>query len=158
SNSASEWRAMATERDGVITVVAKNLDSEQNLLRGLALVQLMIAVVVLMLIAIAGCWFIRRALRPLRVVGKTASEIAAGHLDTRVSEWPQHAAVGHRASALHIMLAAVQASVELAQGKEEQMGRFVGGASHGLRPPVASVRAYTELYLSGITDDVDMLL
>ena len=112
SNSASEWRAMATERDGVITVVAKNLDSEQNLLRGLALVQLMIAVVVLMLIAIAGFWFIRRALRPLRVVEKTASEIAAGHLDKRVPEWPQHTEVGQLASALNIMLAKLQASVE----------------------------------------------
>src|SRR5699024_6516121 len=36
SKSTSEWRAMATESDGVITVVAKNLDSEQVLLRGLA--------------------------------------------------------------------------------------------------------------------------
>ena len=158
SNSASEWRAMATERDGVITVVAKNLDSEQNLLRGLALVQLMIAVVVLMLIAIAGFWFIRRALRPLRVVEKTASEIAAGHLDKRVPEWPQHTEVGQLASALNIMLAKLQASVEHAQGKEEQMRRFVGDASHELRTPLTSLRGYTELYRSGITDDVDMVL
>ncbi|WP_410110774.1 sensor histidine kinase [Corynebacterium stationis] len=158
SNSTSEWRAMATERDGVITVVAKNLDSEQILLRGLALVQLMIAVVVLMLIAIAGFWFIRRALRPLRVVEKTASEIAAGDLDKRVPEWPQHTEVGQLASALNIMLAKLQASVEQAQGKEEQMRRFVGDASHELRTPLTSLRGYTELYRAGITDDVDMVL
>ena len=158
SNSTSEWRAMATERDGVITVVAKNLDSEQILLRGLALVQLMIAVVVLMLIAIAGFWFIRRALRPLRVVEKTASEIAAGDLDKRVPEWPQHTEVGQLASALNIMLAKLQASVEQAKGKEEQMRRFVGDASHELRTPLTSLRGYTELYRAGITDDVDMVL
>src|SRR5699024_3099568 len=105
SNSASECRAMATERDGAITVVATNVDSGQHLLRGLALVQLMIAVEVLLLIAIAGVWCIRRALRPLRVVEKTASEIAAGHLDKRVPEWPQHTEVGQLASALNIMLA-----------------------------------------------------
>lgn len=158
SRSTSEWRAMATESDGVITVVAKNLDSEQVLLRGLAVVQLMIAVVVLMLIAISGFWFIRRALRPLRVVERTASEIAAGDLDKRVPEWPQHTEVGQLASALNIMLAKLQASIEHAQGKEEQMRRFVGDASHELRTPLTSLRGYTELYRSGITDDVDMVL
>lgn len=158
SNSTSEWRAMATERDGVITVVAKNLDSEQVLLRGLAVVQLMIAVVVLMLIAISGFWFIRRALRPLRVVEKTASEIAAGDLDKRVPQWPLHTEVGQLSSALNIMLAKLQASIEQAQGKEEQMRRFVGDASHELRTPLTSLRGYTELYRSGITDDVDLVL
>lgn len=158
SNSTSEWRAMATERDGVITVVAKNLDSEQVLLRGLAVVQLMIAVVVLMLIAISGFWFIRRALRPLRVVEKTASEIAAGDLDKRVPQWPLHTEVGQLSSALNIMLAKLQASIEHAQGKEEQMRRFVGDASHELRTPLTSLRGYTELYRSGITDDVDLVL
>ena len=158
SESAVQWRAMATERDGVITIVAKNLDTEQSLLRGLAILQLMIAAVVLIFIAISGFWFIRRALRPLRVVEKTASEIAAGDLDKRVPQWPLHTEVGQLSSALNIMLAKLQASIEHAQGKEEQMRRFVGDASHELRTPLTSLRGYTELYRSGITDDVDLVL
>jgi len=34
----------------------------------------------------------------------------------------------------------------------------VGDASHELRTPLTSLRGYTELYRSGITDDVDMVL
>ncbi len=79
-------------------------------------------------------------------------------MDKRVPEWPQHTEVGQLASALNIMLAKLQASVEQAQGKEEQMRRFVGDASHELRTPLTSLRGYTELYRAGITDDVDMVL
>lgn len=158
SQSTTQWRAIARENDGVITIVAKNLDSEQMLLRGLALIQMMILAAVLAMIAIAGYWFIRRALRPLRVVEKTASQIAAGDLDRRVPDWPQHTEVGQLSHALNIMLGRLQKSVEDAQEKEEQMRRFVGDASHELRTPLTSLRGYTELYRSGATTDVDRVL
>ena len=38
------------------------------------------------------------------------------------------------------------------------MRRFVGDASHELRTPLTSVRGYTELYRSGATDDVELVL
>ena len=81
-----QWRAMATERDGVLTVVAKNVENERGILRGLALIQVFILTVVLLIIALAGFFFIRHALRPLRVVEKTATQIARGDLDRRVPE------------------------------------------------------------------------
>lgn len=154
-SSNQQWRAMAVERNGVIIVVAKNLSGEQEILRGLAIVQVMIVALVLLIIAGVGYWVVRRALRPLRVVEKTASQIAAGDLDRRVPEWPLHTEVGQLSAALNIMLARLQNSVLEAQEKEEQMRRFVGDASHELRTPLTSLRGYTELYRSGATNDVD---
>lgn len=67
--------------------------------------------------------------------------------------------------ALNSMLGRLQESLEtaqhsltVAQSKEEQMRRFVGDASHELRTPLTSVRGYTELYRSGATDDVELVL
>ena len=158
SENPTQWRALATESDGVVTIVAKKLESEQAILRGLAAVQVLISAAVLAIIAIVGYWFIRRALRPLRVVEKTASEIAGGDLDKRVPEWPVNTEVGELSAALNIMLTQLQESVENAQDKEKQMRRFVGDASHELRTPLTSLRGYTELYRSGATDDVDRVL
>ncbi|WP_376752386.1 sensor histidine kinase [Corynebacterium flavescens] len=152
-----QWRAVATEENGVITVVAKDLTTENAILKGLAVVQVLIVALVLAVIAAAGYWFIRRALRPLRVVEKTASDIAAGDLDKRVPEWPLHTEVGQLSAALNVMLGQLQQSVISAQDKEEQMRRFVGDASHELRTPLTSLRGYTELYRSGATSDVDMV-
>ena len=153
-----KWRAQAFETDGVVTVVAKSLGSEASILQGLAVVQVLILSLVIALIALAGYWSIRWALRPLRVVEKTASEIAAGDLNKRVPEFPLHTEVGQLAGALNVMLGHLQRSVEEAQTKEGQMRRFVGDASHELRTPLTSLRGYTELYRSGATQDVDLVL
>ncbi|MDY3127179.1 MAG: HAMP domain-containing sensor histidine kinase [Corynebacterium sp.] len=158
SEQPSEWRALATENNGGILIVAKNLDSEKTVLQGLAILQVLVTIVSLVLIAIAGFYAIRRALRPLRVVEKTATDIAAGEVDKRVPQWPMRTEVGQLSAALNIMLGQLQNSIEQAQEKEKQMRRFVGDASHELRTPLTSLRGYAELYRSGITNDADMVL
>lgn len=158
SRRDTRWRALATSDGSVITVVAKDLEREDELLRGLNLVLATISLLVLAVMAALGYYLIRRALRPLREVEHTARGIAAGDLDRRVPAWPTQTEVGQLSHALNIMLEQLQASIETAQNKEEQMRRFVGDASHELRTPLTSVRGYTELYRSGATRDVDRVL
>lgn len=154
----TEWRAVAKlQRDGSVVVVAKDMTTENSILKGLAIVQVIIAALVMLIIAVVGMWLIHRALRPLRVVEKTASQIAAGNLDKRVPEWPLHTEVGQLAAALNVMLGQLQNSVVDAQEKEQQMRRFVGDASHELRTPLTSLRGYTELYRSGATQDAEFV-
>jgi len=152
------WRVISHKEGEVTTVVAKTLDRERTLLVGLALIQVVISVLVLAVLALLGYYFIRRAMAPLREVERTAGEIAGGDLDRRVPQWPRETEVGQLAHALNSMLGQLQESVETARDKEEQMRRFVGDASHELRTPLTSVRGYTELYRSGATDNVDMVL
>lgn len=154
----TRWRALATTEGGAITVVAKDLEREDQILRGLNLSLLSISLLVLAVMAALGYYLLRRALRPLREVEHTARGIAAGDLDRRIPQWPLHTEVGQLAQALNIMLEQLQVSVETSQRKEEQMRRFVGDASHELRTPLTSLRGYTELYRSGATKDVDRVL
>ncbi|QGU08254.1 putative sensor histidine kinase TcrY [Corynebacterium occultum] len=152
------WRALAVAEEGITTVVAKDLNSEDHLLRRLNTGLVVISLLVLSVMAAMGYYLIRRALRPLREVERTAQAIAAGDLDRRVPRWPGHTEVGQLSQALNVMLEQVQTSVENAQAKEGQMRRFVGDASHELRTPLTSVRGYTELYRSGATQDIDRVL
>lgn len=150
-----EWRAIGVTTPAGVTIVAKSLERERLMIGGLIGVQIFISLIVLMLIALAGAWFIRRAMMPLKEVEITARAIAAGDLDRRVPTWPLNTEVGQLSRALNIMLGRLQKSIETSREKEEQMRRFIGDASHELRTPLTSVRGYTELYRSGATDDVD---
>lgn len=154
----THWRVIAHREAGVTTVVAKDLARERTLLYGLAMVQLIISLLVLAVLALLSYYVVRQAMAPLRDVERTAGAIAAGDLDRRVPAWPRTTEVGQLAHALNTMIGQLQTSVESAQSKEEQMRRFVGDASHELRTPLTSVRGYTELYRSGATDDVELVL
>lgn len=158
SSRDTRWRAIASMEGNVTTVVARDLDREDDLLYRLNISLLVISLVVLSVLAALGYYLIRRALRPLREVEKTAGAIAAGDLDRRVPRWPVTTEVGQLAHVLNTMLEQLQESIETAQAKEGQMRRFVGDASHELRTPLTSVRGYTELYRSGATQDIDLVL
>lgn len=153
-----EWRAIGVNTASGVTIVAKSLERENLMIRGLVGVQIFISIIVLVFMALVGAWFIRRALLPLREVEATARAIAGGDLDRRVPTWPLNTEVGQLSRALNVMLGRLQRSIETSQKKEEQMRRFIGDASHELRTPLTSVSGYTELYRSGATDDAEKVL
>ncbi|MDR7330245.1 sensor histidine kinase [Corynebacterium guangdongense] len=166
SASNDQWRAMgAVNESGVIIIVGKNLSSQRQLLGGLSAVQLTISAIALVVMALIGAGFIRRALQPLREVERTAQAISAGEIHRRVPYWSPDTEVGQLSMSINIMLARLQESLEsaknsahIARDKEAQMRRFVGDASHELRTPLTSVRGYVELYRSGATKDVDLVM
>ncbi|MEZ5091923.1 ATP-binding protein [Nocardioides sp.] len=119
------------------------------LTRGLAL-----AAAGVLLAGAAGFALVRRQLRPLREVAATAHEVAdlplaTGdiNLTTRV---PAHLTderteVGQVGSALNMMLAHVESSLEARHRSEQQVRQFVADASHELRTPLSTITGYTEL-------------
>lgn len=158
SSSNQRWRATAKSQDGVIVVVAKSLAREETLIGRLRAVQTIISLTVLVVIAMVAHYLVYRSLKPLREVERTAGDIAEGNLDRRLPQWPMNTEVGQLAYALNVMLGRLQRSIEESRDKEEQMRRFVGDASHELRTPLTSLRGYTELYRSGATTDIDLVL
>ncbi|MCQ9371541.1 HAMP domain-containing histidine kinase [Corynebacterium sp. 35RC1] len=157
-DSLQQWRALAHSSNNVITVVAKNTTEESNTLHRTAYGQMVIGVLYLVVIAVLSFFLIRRALRPLREVERTARTIAEGNLDARVPEAPAHTEVGAVANSMNVMMERLQGSIVELQAKEEQMRRFVGDASHELRTPLTSVKGYAELYSSGATNDADKVI
>lgn len=153
-----EWRVIAERRAGVAIVVAKDITQEANVLKRLALGQVIIVLAVLLLMALLAYVLIQRALRPLREVEMTAKAIAAGDLDRRVPNTTANTEVGALSNALNSMISQLQGSIVELRDKEAQMRRFVGDASHELRTPLTSVKGYAELYRSGATTDADLVI
>lgn len=100
---------------------------------------------------LAGGWAVRRSLRPLAEIERTAAEIAAGDLSQRVPVASDRTEVGRLGTALNGMLAQIEEAFDARTASEARMRRFVADASHELRTPLAAVRGYAELYRMGAT-------
>ena len=98
---------------------------------------------------LVGGWAVRRSLRPLGEIERTAAKIAAGDLSQRVPVAPESTEVGRLGVALNGMLAQIEEAFDARTASEARMRRFVADASHELRTPLAAVRGYAELYRMG---------
>jgi two-component system OmpR family sensor kinase len=112
----------------------------------------------ILLVAFATWWIVSSALRPLRRVAATATEVASMPLDhgevdlsARVPEadTDQRTEVGQVGAAFNSMLGHVDDALRARQASESRVRQFVADASHELRTPLASIRGYAELTRRG---------
>lgn len=102
------------------------------------------------LLAAAGAaWVVRRGLRPVEDMAGQADAITAGDLTTRVSPDDRGTEVGRLGAALNGMLTRIAEFITDREASQEATRRFFADASHGLRTPLASLRANAELYQQG---------
>jgi two-component system OmpR family sensor kinase len=115
----------------------------------------------ILLIAFATWLFVSYALRPLRRVAATATEVASMPLDrgevdlsVRVPEedTDTRTEVGQVGAAFNTMLGHVDNALKARQASESKVRQFVADASHELRTPLASIRGYAELTRRGNYD------
>jgi two-component system OmpR family sensor kinase len=115
----------------------------------------------ILLVAFATWFIVSYALRPLRRVAATATEVASMPLDrgevdlsVRVPEadTDTRTEVGQVGAALNTMLGHVDAALQARQASESRVRQFVADASHELRTPLASIRGYAELTRRGNYD------
>ena len=115
----------------------------------------------ILLVALATWFIVSYALRPLRRVAATASEVASMELDrgevdlsVRVPEadTDTRTEVGQVGAAFNTMLGHVGAALQARQASESRVRQFVADASHELRTPLASIRGYAELTRRGNYD------
>jgi two-component system OmpR family sensor kinase len=115
----------------------------------------------IILVALATWFIVSYALRPLRRVAATATEVASMPLDrgdvdlaVRVPEadTDQRTEVGQVGAALNTMLGHVDNALKARQASESKVRQFVADASHELRTPLASIRGYAELTRRGNYD------
>jgi len=122
------------------------------------LVQVLLVIGAAVLVLLGGLAYlvVRRSLRPLTEVERTAAAIAAGEFDRRVPTGGTGTEVGRLSLALNGMLSQLQtaldasaASARRATTSEQKMRRFVTDASHELRTPLTTIRGFAELYRQG---------
>lgn len=129
-------------------VVAVSRADAAAVLRRLLVIEVATFVLVMAGGAIAGRLVLRPGLRPLRAMADTATAISAGDATARIQ-------VGDPATEIGAVAVAVNRAFDARRADEERMRRFVADAGHELRTPLAAVRAWSELYLTGAVDDWD---
>jgi two-component system OmpR family sensor kinase len=154
SSGGADWRVIAIpRRNGRSTaMVAQSLADMDLTVQRLVGVQIAVGVILLVLLAGAGSYVVRRSLRGLEDVEHTAVAIAGGDLSRRVPDRDPRTEVGRLSGALNQMLGQIEtafaqrtASEASARKSEERMRRFVADASHELRTPLTSIRGFAEL-------------
>lgn len=167
--SPKRWRILVTELGNhQLQMLAYSQYDLDHAVQRLVTINIFGGISVLLFAATIGAEMIRRSMRPLSTIEKTASAIAAGDLSQRVpdpeAQNPQpKTEVGSLARSLNTMLSQIEAaftaqaaseaaardSEQKARHSEERMRRFVADASHELRTPLTTIRGFAELYRQG---------
>ncbi|TDD04448.1 sensor histidine kinase [Nonomuraea diastatica] len=146
-----EWRVLESMVRRRTLVVAVDLEEVDAITRRLVLIELLGGGGILLILAVVGITIVRRSMRPLGQIERTAEAIAAGELGRRVPDGDPRTEVGRLARSLNGMLAQIETafaarsdSEAAARRSEVRMREFVGDASHELRTPLTSIRGFAE--------------
>lgn len=147
--------------DATHEYIAYPLDQINKTTTGYALQLGLISLIGILVVAFATWFIVSSALRPLRRVAATATEVASMELDrgevdlsVRVptADTDTRTEVGQVGAALNTMLGHVDDALQARQASESRIRQFVADASHELRTPLASIRGYAELTRRGNYD------
>ena len=150
------YRVVATrdEASGSTVITGLSLEGDKGLIRTQLLIELTVALLGALVVALAGRTMVRSSLAPLERVARTAQRVASQPLERgevsikdRVdqADLDSSAEVGQVGGALNTLLGHVESALAARQRSETQVRQFVADASHELRTPLASIRGYTEL-------------
>ncbi|GAB1820945.1 sensor histidine kinase [Herbidospora sp. RD11066] len=160
------WRVKTVPLPGGGTLVtAVGLVGVTQITTRLGMIVILGGAVVLCLAAGLGILLVRRSLRPLAEIEKTAGSIAAGNMSSRIPDRDPRTEVGRLAHSLNGMLTQIERAFDdrsrseaAARESEERMRRFVADASHELRTPLTSIRGYAEFHRQAPQSDVTRLM
>jgi two-component system, OmpR family, sensor kinase len=119
-------------------------------LTSLLRIEIGVSAAVILALCLLALWTVRRGLRPLDDMAKTAGEIAAGgDLARRIEPADTETEVGRLGAALNTMLTRIEGAFSEKSESEARLRQFVADASHELRTPLTSIRGYAELLRKG---------
>ena len=150
------YRVVATrdEASGSTVITGLSLEGDRGLIRTQLLIELTVALLGALVVALAGRTMVRSSLAPLERMARTAHRVASQPLErgevsiedrVEKADLGSSAEVGQVGGALNTLLGHVESALAARQHSETQVRQFVADASHELRTPLASIRGYTEL-------------
>jgi len=155
-HSGFEYRAQAFFVPQGTLVSALSLNSTNDTLSSLVRVEVVVSLAVLLALCLLALWTIRRGLRPLDTMARTAGDISSGDLGRRLEVKKPGTEVGRLGEALNTMMVRIQGAFAEKSASEDRLRQFVADASHELRTPLTSIRGYAELLRKGgFPDRVD---
>jgi two-component system OmpR family sensor kinase len=151
----TQYRAEAVAVPQGTLLTAISVNPTEDTLALLFKIELGSSIAVVLALVVLGLWTIRRGLRPLEGMARTAGAIAGGQLGSRVHVSDERTEVGQLGTALNGMLAQIEAGFDEKAHTEARLRQFVADASHELRTPLTSIRGYAELLRKGGFADED---
>ncbi|MFI6629053.1 sensor histidine kinase [Nonomuraea fuscirosea] len=149
-SGAGEWRTLVVRlRDGNRAAVSISLADNRATVRQLLLIEAAAGALVLVLLGTLAHAVVRLGLRPLTRMERTATAIAAGDLERRVSDSDPRTETGRLGHALNVMLGRLAEALRQRERSERRLRHFLADASHELRTPLTSIRGFAELYRHG---------
>ena len=139
--------AVAVPQGTLVTAIS--LSPTTDTLDSLLKIELASSIAVVLALVVLGLWTVRRGLRPLDEMTRTADAIASGELGRRVPAGDADTEVGRLGGALNAMLAQIETAFDEKSISEARLRQFVADASHELRTPLTSIRGYAELLRNG---------
>lgn len=148
------YRALATDTVDMVVVAGLPTDGVDDTLASLIGWELLFTVLGVVVAGGVALLVVRRQLRPLRQVARTAHDVAGLPLSTgeigvtaRVPEelTDERTEVGRVGAALNTLLGHVEGALDSRHRSELQVRQFVADASHELRTPLATIQGYAEL-------------
>jgi two-component system OmpR family sensor kinase len=150
-----KWRMKVTAfQNGEPFLIGSSLSEVDGLKERVFLTTIYGGAAVLIMAASLGTDLVRRSLRPLAMIEKTAGAIAGGDLTRRVPD-PEEGhpdpktEVGSLSRSLNTMLTQIEHAFTAQAASETKMRQFVADASHELRTPLTTIRGFAELYRQG---------
>ncbi|NUT52758.1 MAG: HAMP domain-containing histidine kinase [Saccharothrix sp.] len=138
--------------DGVVLVSAAPMNDITTTVRQLVLVEVAMFLLALIAFVVIGRAVLRRGLRPLSDMARTAHDIASHDL-TDAARLPVRAEGGNGGfeveelrTAFNTMLDHIDTSLAARTAAEQRLRRFIADASHELRTPLTSIRGYADLF------------
>ncbi|MGV9235740.1 sensor histidine kinase [Streptomyces nigra] len=150
---AGEYRLRACEVEpGVVLVSAAPLDGIEDTVGRLVTLQAVTFGLALVALVALGRGMLRRGLKPLSDIARTARDITSHDLTDSARLPVRHdrrgggAEVEELRTAFNTMLEHIDDSLAVRAEAEQRLRRFVADASHELRTPLMSVRGYADLF------------
>lgn len=149
-----DYRVTAVRSDDAVSVTALPTGGATDAIGRLALVVMVVTALGAGAAVGAGAVLVRRSLRSLEGVAGTAAQVSALDLDRGDGEIPlrvdpadlaANREVGEVGAALDRLLGHVGRALRVRRDAETSARAFVADASHELRTPIATIRAYAEL-------------
>ncbi|WP_454338032.1 ATP-binding protein [Streptomyces glaucescens] len=138
---------------GVVLVSAAPTQDIDDTVRQLITVQVVAFALALLALVVFGRRMLRRGLKPLSDMARTAHGIASHDLSESAARLPLRAPrsgggpeVEELRTAFNTMLEHIDDSLAVRAEAEQRLRRFVADASHELRTPLMSVRGYADLF------------
>jgi two-component system OmpR family sensor kinase len=151
--SGTAYRAEAVKVPQGTLVTAVGVAPTNATLSSLLRIELICSGAVVLALCVVASLIIRRGLRPLEDISRTAGAVSRGDLAQRLPEGDDLSEVGRLRGALNAMLGQIEAGFAEKSASEAKLRQFVADASHELRTPLTSIRGYAELLRKGAFTD-----